>query len=213
MRTDAQNRIMSLSFQRDPKEHAEVMFSAGRRLMTPARGSSVWPFFAIAIAFGAIVGLAMEGYRRFVLSPLLGVEDVTPLNIIVLQLLPIFLLLVALLYGRALHVQQRRMRALTDRLQAGVFIDTDIYRDGVKSSSGPVTVLIEWTSIREILLQKTRIEFVNESFVVYIPERAFANRQAFQAAAKQFRQLWLEAKLRQSEMKDAAREGTETTIR
>lgn len=204
MRTDAQSRIMSLSFQREPKEHADVMLEAGRRLMTPRGSSSGWPLLLGAVAFGAVIGLAMEGYRRFILSPLLGIGDVTPLNIIVLQLLPFFLLIFGLLFTYVRHARKRRRQALIDRVTPGQFVDVDIYLDGFRAASGPVTLSAEWVSIRDVLVAKARIEFVGESTVAYIPERAFADRPAFEAAAKQLRQLWLDARRRQ---KDAVGEG------
>jgi hypothetical protein len=199
MRTDAQSRIMSLSFKREPEEHTRVMLEAGRRLTTPPSFANRWPRLLIgAIAFGAVVGIAMEGYRRFILSPLLGIVDVPPLNVIVLQLLPFFLLLIALLYLRMHYVQKRRLRAMIERLEPNLFIDIDIYRDGLRLSSEHLTITLEWAAARNVLLNSTRIEFEGESFTTYIPQRAFADRQAFEAAATEIRQLWRDAKGRQT---------------
>ena len=204
MRTDAQNRIMSLSFRREPKEHADVMLQAGRRLMTPRNSSYGWTVFIGAVAFGAVIGITMEVYRRFVLSPLLGIDEVTPLNIIILQLLPFLLLIFALLYARARDVSKRRKQALIDRLEPGLFVDTDIFRDGLRSSTGPLTITMEWTAVRNVLIDKTRIELEGESFSTYIPERAFENRPAFEAAAAQIRTLWQDAKRKQKQIAEGA---------
>jgi len=205
MRYDAANRIMSLSFERDPQEQADVMLEAGHRFMAPPGARYGWPMFFGALAFGVAIGLIMEIYRRFVLAPLLGSADIAPLNIIVLQLLPFLLLIFALLYGRARYITRKRRQALIDRVEPGLFVDTDIFRDGVRTSTGAVTVALEWTAIRNVLIHKTRIEFEGEAFTVYIPERAFSGRTAFEAAAERIRALWQDAiRKRQLATEDAS---------
>lgn len=198
MRYDAKDRIMSLSFQREPEEHVDVMLAAGRRMMTPNRASYNWSIIGAAVGFGAVVGISMEIYRRFVLSPLLGVDEVTPLTVIVLQLLPLLLLISALVYGWIRYIGKRRKQMLLDRLEPDLFVDLDIFRDGLRMTAGTLTLSLEWTGIRAILTGTQRIEFDGESFTAYVPERAFESRQAFEAAVGQFRAFWLEAKQKQT---------------
>jgi hypothetical protein len=197
MRYDVKNRIMSLSFKRQPEEHADVMFAAGRRMMRVPNASYGWRVIVGAIGFGAAVGVSMEVYRRFILSAVLGVDNVTPVSIIVLQLLPLLLLLLALIYYRTRFVSRRRRQALIARMDADQFIDTDIFREGVRSTSGPVIITMDWTAIRAILIENVRIEFEGEAFTMYIPQRAFENRKAFDAAANEFRTLWQDARNKQ----------------
>jgi hypothetical protein len=198
MRYDVKDRIMSLSFQREPGEHADVMLAAGRRMMTPRKTSYSWSIIGAAVGFGAVVGISMEIYRRFLLSPLLGVDEVTPLTVIVQQLLPLLLLIIALVYAWIRYVRRRRKQTLIDRLEPDLFVDLDVFRDGIRMTAGTLTLSLEWAGIRDILVGAQRIEFESDSFATYVPERAFENRPAFDAAAAQFRQLWLEAKLKQT---------------
>jgi hypothetical protein len=195
MRTDAQSRIMSLSFKREPQEHAEIMLEAGRRFMTAPQTIEPWRIFAGAIALGAVFGLVMEGYRVFILTPLLGIKDVAPLSVICLQLAPILLIAAGLLFGWARHVRQRRRRLLLARFDHDMFADVDIFKDGIRTSAGPLMVALAWDGIRHITVAFGRIEFEADTFVAYVPERAFTDHQAFQAAARQIRQLWLDARL------------------
>jgi hypothetical protein len=202
MRTDAQSRIMSLSFRREPKEHAEVMLEAGRRLTMSRSSAYGWLLLLGAVAFGAAVGLVMEGYRRFILSPLFGIDDVAPLGVIILQLLPFFLLLFVLLFTYARYARKRRKQALIDRLAPDQFVDTDIFTDGFTTSAGPVTLSVDWVAVADVIVGDRRIEFVSDSFVAYIPERAFPDRRAFAAAGSQLYQLWQDAKRKQKEAAD-----------
>ena len=54
---------MTVSFVRDPEEHADVMLEAGKRFVarTNSGPACVGPFF-ILIGFGAGVGIVMELY-------------------------------------------------------------------------------------------------------------------------------------------------------
>lgn len=191
MRTDAQSRIMSLSFKREPEEHADVMIQAGRRMMTPRKALSVGPFFAAAIAVGVVLALGMEAYRRFVLSPLLGNADVTPANVIFLQFLPLFVLAIILIYSFSALSHKRRRQALIERLDKNLFVDVDIYEEGMRSTSGPVTVMLEWKAIRDVAVKPSRLEFEGDSYVAYLPQRAFESRARFEEAAKKIRGLWM----------------------
>jgi hypothetical protein len=185
---------MSLSFMRDPKEHAEVMLAAGRRMMGRDTVRFTWQVWIGAVLFGASFGLIMELYRRFVLARLLDVASVPPFNIIMLQVLPVLALLWVAFYVRARYGARRMVRNLEERLQTKTFIDTDIYADGIQSTTGGLQMQLEWSAVRNIVVRNKRIEFEGEAFVIYIPERAFPNPQAYDAAVKQLRQLWSEAK-------------------
>ncbi|MDB5526249.1 MAG: hypothetical protein JWM58_4012 [Rhizobium sp.] len=193
MRQDAQNRIMSLSFKRLPEEQADVLLGAGRRFLTGAGTKRGRNILVGAVAFGIMVGLGMEIYRRFVLSPLLGVDEVTPLNIIILQLLPFLILLAALIFAMSRQGNRRQRQALIDRIEPDIFIDIDIFRDGLRSTAGALTMTMDWAAVRSIDVRADRIEFEGETLTAYIPKRSFADRQAFEAAAAQLRTLWLDA--------------------
>lgn len=193
MRYDPASRVLSLSFTRDPREHADVMLEMGRRLTTGTDPLSVWTGFGLAIGFGAIVGIAMEIHRRFVLPLILGPAEIAPFGTVVVQILPLVVLIVAL-YG-VLHrrATRRRLNALTSRLQRDQVVDVDIFTGGVVSSSGGFAIEIDWPAVTNILADADRIEIECESFAIYLPERAFVGRLAYNDAARQLRRLWHEA--------------------
>lgn len=201
MRYDPASRVMSLSFTRNPDEHVDVMLETGRRMMTSPDPVSAWAAFGVAIGFGAIVGIVMEIHRRFVLPLLLGPSEIAPLGTVTLQLLPLVMLIVALYVVLHLRVTKRRRRALASRLDPNRIIDVDIFTQGIVSSSGHVTVELAWAGVTNIVLDGGRIEIECESFAVYLPERAFANRAAFVQAAKDLRGLWREATKREHDSK------------
>lgn len=193
MAYDPETRILSLSFTRDPGEHADAMLEMGRRMTTSADPISAWTGFGLAIGFGAVVGVVMEIHRRFVLPMLAGSSEIAPLGMVALQLLPL-LLLVAALYA-ILHQRtiRRRRTALVSRLERNLVIDVDIFSKGLTSSSGQVTIDIDWAAVTDIVVNGNRIEIECESFATYLPERAFTNRAAFAEAARDLRKLWREA--------------------
>ncbi len=200
MRYDAKDRIMSLSFKRSPEEEADVMLGWRRR---STKSASAWKGRNIllgSLLFGVIVGLAMEIYRRFVLLPLLGVAEVMPLNIILLQLLPFLIVLGALIFMIWRHGDRRQRQTLVDRLEPALYIDIDIFREGLRSAGGQMTLTMDWIAIRRIHTDANRIEFEGETLTTYIPLRAFKNRRAFADAASQFRTLRQDAMRKQEEI-------------
>jgi hypothetical protein len=166
-----------------------------------------WQIWLGAILFGAAFGLIMELYRRYVLARLLDVASVPPFNIIMLQVLPVLALLWIAFYFRARYGAKRMVRNLEARLQTETFIDVDIYVDGLQSTNSGLQMQLEWPTVRNIALKNTRIEFEGEAFVTYIPERAFPDRHAFEAAAQQFHRLWTDAKDRPSAKEPPASHG------
>jgi hypothetical protein len=194
MRLDAQDRILSISFERDPKEHAEIMLAAGRRLMRPRRTLSVWVSLFGAVIVGASIGLSMEGYRLLVLGPVFGVDKVEPLNIVALQILPLIVIFVAFNYILGRRTVRQRREVLAERLGPSQFVDVDIFREGIRTSSGVLTLALEWKGVQDIVASKDRIDFYGDAFVCYIPARAFKGRAEFEAAIQRSRQLWAEAK-------------------
>jgi hypothetical protein len=199
-----ETRIMSVSFERDPQEHATVMLAAGRRFAATRAAGFTWPVLLSAIGYGIVLGLAMELYRRFVLSIFFPLEAIPPLNIVLTQMLPFLLLLYLLYLGRAYYLARARRRALIERLGTDVFIDTDIYRDGVTATSGESAVSLNWTGVRSLAVINDRIELDGDAFVLYIPRRAFANKPAFDAAAGRISELLWKARVRAGENKPAA---------
>ena len=193
MRYDPASRVMSLSFIRDTAEHTEVMIETGRRMMTGTEPIAAWTALGIALGFGVIVGIVMEIHRLYVLPIILGPSEIAPLSTVMLQLLPLVILIAALYGLLSLRAARRRRNALLSRLQAGLYIDVEIFPAGLISSSGGLTIEIEWPIVRDIFVEARRIELECESFSVYIPERAFPNRAAFNEAAKEIRNLWREA--------------------
>ena len=63
MRYDPATRVLSLSFTRSPKEHVDVMFETGRRMMTSADPRSAWTGFGIAVGahagYDVLVGVTI----------------------------------------------------------------------------------------------------------------------------------------------------------
>lgn len=201
MRYDSADRILSLSFTRDPAEHADVMIEAGRRMMTSTDPISAWTGFGVAIGFGAVVGIVMEVHRRFLLPLMLGPSDIAPFGTVFLQLLPLILLVIVLYVAILFRSARSRRKALVSRLQPNLFIDVDIFTKGLTSSSGASSVDIDWSAVRSIFVQGNRIELECEGFYLYIPERAFANRAAFNEGAKEIRDIWREALKRERDSK------------
>jgi hypothetical protein len=193
MRYDPASRILSLSFTRNPGEHADVMLDMGRRMTTAADPLSAWAGFGLAIGFGAVVGLVMEIHRRFVLPFFLGPSELAPLGTVALQLLPLILLFAVLYVFLRFRTARRRREAVMSRLDPRLVIDVDIFTHGLISSSGRFAVEVDWPAVTNIFLDASRIEIECESFAVYLPERAFANRAAFTEAATDLRRLWREA--------------------
>ena len=197
MRYDPATRVLSLSFIRDPKEHIDVMLETGRRMATSTDPVSAWAGFGVAIGFGAVVGIVMEVHRRFVLPLLLGPSEIAPLGTVAAQILPLVLLVIALYVVVYQRMVKRQRKAMLSRLEPNVMVDIDIFMQGMVSTSGDFAVEIDWSAVTDVILDGSRIEIECESFVVYVPERAFADRAAFIEAAKALRKLWREAVKRQ----------------
>jgi hypothetical protein len=193
MRYDAADRILSFSFARDPEEHAAAMMEAGHRLVAPIRRVSPWRPFFIMIGIGVITGAAMELYRRYLLPPLLGTSDVASLPMALLVLLPLMLIAAALIVAYLVRAGIRQHNAIVARLDPKMFIDVDIFKDGIRVTSGPLTMDIDWPGVHEIVSSNRRIDLEAEGYVVYIPERAFADRAAFARGAADIRKLWRNA--------------------
>lgn len=194
MRYDPSDRIFSLSFARDPEEHADAMMEAGRKLVTRSGPASVWRPFFVMIGGGIAIGLAMEFYRGLVLPALLGTTDVTPLPVVLLELLPVALVVGVLIAAYVMRAGIRQQRAIVARLDPKIFVDIDILRQGLRISSGPMLTEMDWTGVRDIVAAGNRLDIETEAYVIYVPERAFANRAAFNEAAGQIRTLWREAR-------------------
>lgn len=194
MRYDPTTRLMTLSFVRDPAEHAGILMEVGKRLVTSTKRISAWvPFFG-AIAVGVVVGITMELYRHFVLPLMLHDAEIAPLSIVVLQLLPIILLLIALYIVAVVYVTRSRRKVLVSRFAPGVLMDVDIFEKGISTSSNHFTVEMDWLCVKEIIVTEHRIDLESENGALYFPERAFADRRAFNEAVATFRRLWREAK-------------------
>lgn len=199
MRYHASQRVLSVSFERQPEEHADVILSSGNRL-TSIRPPRLNLFtVGAATGFGLVIGAVLEAYRRFVLPGIVGLDAVPPLSVILLQMLPFLLLISALVLGRAYYLESLKKISLASDIAPGAFIDTDIYENGVETSSDETTIWMPWTSIREINVGKRRIELVGDGFTAYFPERAFADKAAYSKALLTFSKLHRAARKRSEE--------------
>lgn len=193
MRHDPANRILTLSFKREPAEHAALMLDAGRRMMASPARTNPWPAFGLAIGVGVVAGIVTELHRRFVIPLFLSDAETVTLGILILQLLPVLALLVALAIFSYRRTNRRRRAALVSRIQPGAFIDVDIFPHGLVSSSGPVTIEVEWPAVRAVTTDGGRLVLECETFALYIPERAFVTPAAFAEGSKEILRLWREA--------------------
>lgn len=193
MRYDPADRILSLSFSRDPEEHASAMIEAGRKLAAPTGRVSPWGPFFLMIGIGVAIGVVMESYRAYVLPSLLGTTEIAPLPVILLELLPVVLIGAALVSIYAVRAGARQRRSLVSRFDPHVVIDVDIFRQGIGIASGAMTMDIDWTGIRDVITANGRIDFEAEGYMIYIPERAFANHAAYTEGSREIRKLWREA--------------------
>lgn len=192
MRYDAQSSLLSVSFKREPEEHVRVMFEAGRRLTPKPTAAHGRHIFIGMVVWGAALGIVSELYRQYVLILLLHLSDVPPLGLAALQMGPLVLLAGGLLawYGR--RAMRRTRKNWISQVAPGVFVDTDICSHGIRSAAGPIQLTAEWQKVRNIVLGPSRIDVEIETFVIYIPERAFENRQGFDHAAELIQRLWQE---------------------
>lgn len=204
MRYDSADRVLSISFVRDPEEHADVIVEAGRRMFASPEPSDGGTTFLITIGFGALVGIVMEIHRRFILPLVLDPSRIAPFGPVTLQLLPLIFLLVALYFFLQRRQAKRNRSALRSRLQPALFIDVDIFTKGVAISGGHAAAEVDWPAVRNIFVVGNRIEIEGEDFVTYIPARAFSDREALIAAAKKIRNVWREAAKRDHDNKMTA---------
>ncbi|MFM2279920.1 MAG: hypothetical protein RLZZ444_2151 [Pseudomonadota bacterium] len=184
LRYDAGNRLVSASFQRDPSEYADIVLTSDR-FTQPGRKLRFWQVAVSALTAGSAVGLAMEAYRRFLLPDLVDTAIIPPLPVVVLQFLPFVLLIVAAALARSWYQRGRKRRALIAQFAPDQFIDIDIYENGIEASHGDIITWLPWTSVREVAQVKGRIEIIGETFVTYLPERAFPDTANFRMAAAQ----------------------------
>jgi hypothetical protein len=195
MKFGPESRVMSLSFVRDPKEHAQVMLEAGRRFTTPVGPRYHWQTLLGAAGIGVLIALAMELYRSFFLIPVLEIANVPPLDVVLAQFLPFLLLIFLVYFGRARYLQGRHRKALEDRVSASAFVDVDIFEGGIASTVERMQVSMEWAGVRNVYVSDQRIEFECDVFVLYIPARAFADKPTFEKACQDIYTLWRQARL------------------
>lgn len=193
MRYDPADRVLSLSFTRDPREHADIMLDAGRRMMASTNPFSAWARLGMMVGFGAVVGIGMEVYRRQMLPVVAGAAETVPLSTALLQFLPLIVMTVLLFLFLFIRSVRQRRKALISRLEPALVVDVDIFTKGIVSSSDQFTVTIDWPAVRDVVLGHDRIEVECEGFLIYAPLRAFPSRAAFNDAARQTRELWREA--------------------
>jgi hypothetical protein len=194
MRYDPASRIMTVSFPRDPEEHADVMLEAGKRFVASTNPGPAWMPFFILIGFGAIVGIVMELYRRLVLPGILHASEIVPLGVVLVQILPILLLAAGFYLILVVRLMASRRKTVISKLEPRLFIDADIYEEGISTSSSHISVQLDWIAVKSVAVNSNRIDVESEGYVIYFPERAFKNRAEFNEAAMTMRNLWREAK-------------------
>ena len=193
MSYDAASRKLSISFKRDAREHVEVMMDSGRRFTAPRTTSPVFFYLGI-IGTGIAISLVMEIYRRLLLPLYVEPEAISPLGVVLMQFLPLVLLFMLLIFALSAYGTDRRKRTLIARFEQETFIDIDIFRDGLCASSARDSITVDWSAIRDVLVEKQRILFESEGFVLYVPQRAFPDKGAFDAAYRDIRALWRNAR-------------------
>jgi hypothetical protein len=192
-RYDPTSRVMSLSFDRNPAEHAGMLVASAEKLLTARGPAFSRPMVAVLVAGGLGVGILMELYRRYVLALLTDLASIPTLGLAVLQLLPLLALAGLGIY---VHLSRRRRRieaALAARLDAKSFVDVDIFADGIRWTSGNVTIQVDWNAVRQIGASGGRIELATDTFSLYLPQRAFHNPADFSDGLRQLRGLWRNA--------------------
>jgi hypothetical protein len=195
MNYEAADRVLSISFLREPEEHANAILEADRRMTTAPDegGRATGRALGAAVGFAAAVGIIMELHRRFILPLILEPSDIPPLGTAVLELLPFFLLVVALFATLYVRASRRRRHGLTSRLRPGVFVDVDIFSKGIAVSADQSRFEVDWSGVRDVVAVPNGMEIECEAAVIFIPARAFANRAAFSEAGKEIRNVWREA--------------------
>jgi hypothetical protein len=194
MRFDPESRIHSYSFKRDRGEHAALMLALGKRLTTSARQTKPALRLAASIVVGLVFGVVVEIYRFHVLPYAYGPEPTTPLPLMIVLYLPLLVALSLGIYVLIRREQARRLRALADHLSMEEFVDVDVFRNGIASSTGGHSIQTDWTAIDEILVQDGLIVAQSEGHANYLPRRAFASKAAFDEAASTIRKLWRDAR-------------------
>ena len=189
LKYEAVNRILSISFERDPQEHVDVVLSINRWYMATHRPRYSWLVLAGAVGFGLGIGLLMELYRRYLLPQLLGATGIPTLAMVLFQFLPFVVLIGTLIAGRTTYLERLHRRTYAAQLEEGYFIDTDVYENGIETTAGDVTVWTPWRAVKEVVVANRRIEIIGDAFVAYLPERAFADKAAFHRAGVRLAEL------------------------
>ena len=202
MRFEVQDRIMSFSYERDAKEHIQVMRMAGRRMAGGRYSVGAGSFVTWFLVYTVGLGLLLELYRHYVLTFIASLDSIPPFSIAMLQVLPVFALIWALLWLHSRANNRRALKAWEQRLAAKRIVDFDIYPDGllVGIREGKWSQ-VPWTLIRDILVHPGLIEFEDESTSFYLPLRAFDGDQDYQKRSGEIYLLWkstVEAKTRAS---------------
>ena len=194
MRYDPESRILSFSFKRDRNEHAALMLSLGKRLTASTRRAQPAQRLAASIVAGLLFGVVVEVYRLYVLSYVYGPEPTTPFPLMVVLYLPLFALLGLGIYYLTRREQARRLQILAGHLAIDEFIDVDVYKHGISTSSGGHSIQTDWTAISEVFVENGLLVAQSEGHAAYLPQRAFPIKAAFDEAAATIRKLWRDAK-------------------
>ncbi len=181
--------ILSLSYERDPKEQVKVMLEAGRRFMT-VRPRSWYIQWWIIFALTSLFILLMESYRRFILMPWLGAEDAPDIGDVLFTFAPVWVIFLFALVLALKRRNQQIMKALEARLAKNVPITVEIYPAGLMTSSSQSKIWLDWTAIRQISVIENRIVLDTEGYANYIPQRAFIDKTDMLEKAKEIRSLW-----------------------
>lgn len=194
MRFDPESRILSFSFKRNRNEHAALMLALGQRLTTSGKRAQPMQKLAASIAGGLVFGVVVELYRLYVLPYAYGPEPTTPFPLMVLLYLPLFALLALGIYLLIRRERARRLQVLASHFASEEFVDVDVFKSGIASSSGGYSLQTDWTAISEVFVQDGLLVAQSEGHASYLPLRAFSNKTDFDEAAATIRKLWRDAK-------------------
>jgi hypothetical protein len=182
---------LTLSFKRDPGEHVDVMMAAGKRFQSPANGDSALHSYWLAIiAVAALIGIAMELHRRFLLPYLFGDSVFPTFSKAMGYFSPLILLALFFRLVLTLYVARIRRVRMMRRMRSDDIVDVDVSRSGIKFTMDDSILFVEWKAFKTMSIIDNRIDIDTAGFTVYIPERAFADRAAFLEGCKTIRRLW-----------------------
>lgn len=183
----------AISFIRDPAEHYEVMRGAGRRFSEKRGQRSVAQqllrMLGSVIAFAAVVVL-LEGMRRYILVRYLGFPANVDIGDIAVLFALVAIVVVLILAVSSRWITARYKNTIRARIRPGIRLDVRYDDNAIDWDSGGSLIRLTWPEIQNITINRHRVEFDTDTFVSYVPVRAFSNETEFRAFFAQIDRLW-----------------------